>query len=63
MGAWAVQYYIQTWLAQYSDRVFIQAPGLDPDAYRRVLLDEANFVRKDRFCEEPPPDPLPTLIP
>lgn len=62
MGAWSVQYYTHIWLAQYSDHVYLSAPGPDPDVYRRALLEEAQYVRTGRFCESPP-DPEPTLIP
>ena len=62
MGSWAVQYYIQLWLAQYSDPVYLSAPVPDPNFYRQTLLDEANYTRGSRFCEDPVTDPTPTLV-
>jgi hypothetical protein len=63
MGAWAVQYYTMLWLAQYSDHTYLSSPGIDPNYYRQALLDEANYTRSSRFCEDPVTEPTPTLIP
>jgi hypothetical protein len=47
MGAWGVQYYLDTWLANYSDPGFINDPY-----YRQLALADAKTTR-ERFCDEP----------
>jgi hypothetical protein len=63
MGAFGVQYYLELWIAQHGDRAFLRAPGDDPDAYRRIALQDALENRRTCFCDEPTvtPGPSPTL--
>lgn len=63
MGSWSVQYYLTLWIAQYGDRALLAAPGGDPDFYRQMALEDAQWTRKVRFCEDPAPEPGPTLTP
>ncbi len=48
LGAWGVQYYLDTWLADYSDPNFISDPY-----YRQIAKSDAEQIRKTRFCDEP----------
>ncbi len=48
MGAWGVQYYLDAWLADYSDSSFISDPY-----YRQSAKSHAEDIRKTRFCDEP----------
>lgn len=63
MGSWGVQYYLLQWLAQHTDPAFFRAPGSDPDAYRRIALNDMVTIRNSRFCDEPTltPGDSPTL--
>ncbi len=63
MGSWGVQYYLLQWLAQHTDPAFFRAPGMDPDAYRRIALNDMVTIRYSRFCNEPTitPGAAPTL--
>jgi hypothetical protein len=65
MGAWAVQMYFEEWLAQYSDRAFLTAPGNDPNYYRQVAMNDSIAMRRSSFCTEPTitPGPDSTLSP
>jgi len=65
MGAWAVQVYIEEWIAQHGDRAFLAAPGTDPNYYREIALGNSITIRNTRFCVEPTlaPETAPTLIP
>ena len=65
MGAWGVQYFLFLWIAQHGERPFLRAPGNDPNAYRRLALQDALDTQRVRFCNEPTPTPgaAPTLAP
>jgi hypothetical protein len=65
MGAWAVQYYLDLWLAEHSDRTFLRPSSGDPNGYRSLALANAETIRASRFCSEPTatPGPGPTLSP
>jgi len=63
MGAWSVEYYLALWIAQYSNRNFLQAPGNNPNSYRQAALDIAQVTRLTRFCRDIFTGPLPTLMP
>ena len=63
MGAWAVQYYLSLWIAQYSNPSFLVASGSNPNAYRQAALDDAEVTYLTRFCKETYTEPKPTLIP
>jgi hypothetical protein len=65
MGAWGVQYFLFLWIAQHGQRPFLRAPGNDPNAYRRLALQDALDTQRVRFCNEPTatPGPGPTLAP
>ena len=48
MGAWGVQYYLDTWLANYSDPGFINDPLLSSAGSSRGAK-----ITHERFCDEP----------
>ncbi len=47
MGAWAVQYYLYNWLADYSDPAFFS-----DSRYIPVLKHDADFVRTSKICDQ-----------
>ncbi|MGB8644315.1 MAG: hypothetical protein WCF84_03710 [Anaerolineae bacterium] len=48
LGAWGVQYYLLSWLANYGDPAFITDPY-----YREIARSDSEDIRKTRFCNEP----------
>ncbi len=50
MGAYGVEWHFINWLALHSDQAFLT--DLDGDPYRDELLQDADFVRWARFCDE-----------
>ena len=50
MGAYGVEWHFINWLALHSDQAFLT--DLDGAPYRDELLEDADFVRWARFCDE-----------
>jgi len=63
MGAWAIQYYLALWIAQYGDHSSLAATGVDANAYRLAALQDAEVTRLTRFCKEIYIEPTTTLMP
>ncbi len=64
MGAYGVQYYFFYWLANYSDRNFLRAPGEIPNIYLETAMYDAYWELRHKICFDPTPTPgpIPTIL-
>ena len=64
MGSYGIQYYFYYWLADYSNRAFMRAPGEDPNVYLESAMYDAYWELRHKICNDPTPTPgpIPTVI-
>jgi hypothetical protein len=52
LGAWGVQYYLETWLADHTSQAFLAGPAGDRPYHQDRHRADAGFLMA-RFCDEP----------
>ncbi len=53
MGSWAVDYYLNLWLADHTDPEFMRSGVQLNDWYDLMYIGEARWMLNYRFCDEP----------